>query len=149
MKHKEKNHALRFKRIVDDNLIPHHLILQLEGAEWTPEKFSMIQQALKDDPNNLLFGLVEARDKKDTIRGFCWAQCDEIKKAIFIHGLSVDKEYQDGNIIPFTKRFFDYLVRKSEGRLDQVYWITERAKGYEKYGFFKSKYCLMCLYKEA
>jgi len=149
MKPKEQERPLRFKQIVDYKLIPQDLILQLEGAEWTVEKFSLIQEALKNDPNNLLFGLVEAKDKKDKLVGFCWAQCDELKKAIFIHGLSIDVKYQDGNILPFTKRFFDYLIRKSNGMLEQVYWITERAKAYEKYGFFKSKYCLMCLYKEA
>lgn len=145
---KNKTHALRFKRILDWRLIPEYLITQIKGTDWTPEKFITYQANLEKDPNNLNFALVEANDDNETIRGFCWAYCDELKEVIYIHGLSVDRKYQNRKIIPFTKRFFEMLVRKSDNRIKNVYWFSDRPKAYEKHGFLRSKYVLMSLYKE-
>jgi len=106
------------------------------------------QEALKNDGNNLLFVITDARDKTPIIRGFLWAQVDEMKSSVIIHAYSVEPKYQDGNLIPFCQRFMEMLIRKSQGKLKNVYWFTDRPKAYESHGMIRSKYTLMCLNEE-
>ena len=144
-KHKKK---LRYFKCPDYRMIPSELIKQIDGQDWTPENFVKYQEALKDNENNILFVLVDVEKSPEVVVGFLWGYGDDLKQSIIIHGLSVMKEYQDGELIPFTKKFMEFLIRKTNGIIKNIYWYTDRKKAYEKYGFHKSKYDLMCLYKD-
>jgi hypothetical protein len=137
---------LRFLRCLDYTLIPKEYILQLAGTDWSPEKFCKYQEALKNDPNNLLFGLVDANDEEQKLHGFLWAYADPMKESFVIYAYSVRRDYQNREMIPFARRFMEMLLRKT--KLKNIYWYTDRPKAYESYGLHKSKYHLMCLYKE-
>lgn len=147
-RHEKKKPKLRFLKCPDYKLIPQKLIDQVEAFDWSVEKFVMYQEALKDNGDNLLFCITDARDKEPIIRGFLWAQVDQMKASVIIHAYSVEPQYQDGNLVPFCKRFMEMLIRKSDGRLKNIYWFTDRVKAYEKHGMKRSKYTLMCLNEE-
>ncbi len=142
-----KRPKLRYFQCDDYKVLPIELVSQMEGDEWTVENYIKYQELMKSNPNYFLYALVDdGKDKK--IVGFLCCVLDEVKKALFIRGLSVAKEYQDGSIIPFTKRFVEMIIRKSKGYLKNVYWTTMRPKGYLKYGLHESKYKIMSLIKE-
>jgi len=143
MKNKQR---LRYFQCYDYKMIPIELIEQFDGEEWTMENYISYQEMMKNNPNYFLFVLVDA-NLGDKVIGFLCGVIDECRKGLFIRGLSVLPEYQ-GNIIPFTRKFMEMIVRKSNGFLKNIYWTTNRAKAYSKYGFHESKYKLMCLYKE-
>ena len=103
---------------------------------------------LKGSEDNILLCMLDTKEKESVIRGFLWAQVDTMKDAIVIHAYSVEPHLQDGNMVPFCQRFMEMLLRKSEGRVKNDYWYTDRPKAYEKHGMRKSKYCLMCLNQE-
>jgi len=129
-------------------MIPLELLGQLDGTDWTLEKFVQYQEAFKNNPNNLLFLLVNVMKDRQEVIGFLWGSVDEIKEAIIIHALSVKPEYQNGTIIPFTRKFMEMIIRKTEQRIKNVYWYTTADKGYERHGLHRSKWQLMCLYPD-
>lgn len=143
-----KEHKLRFLRCDDYMMIPGHLVTAIDGMEFSLDKFRQYQEMLKGNANNLLFVLVNKEDKKQTIHGFLWGIADEIKGTITIYAYSVDKEYQNGKMIGFAKRFLEMIMRKSKGAINNIYLYTTRPLAFENEGASRSKYVLMCLNKE-
>lgn len=138
---------LTFQQCNDYKEIPIELIDQIEGDEWIIDNYIAYQEAMKNNPNYFLFKLLDLKKNREII-GFLCGVVDEVKKSLFIRGISVKREYQDGNIIPFTKRFIEMVIRKSKGYLKNIYWTTDRPNAYKKYGFYESKYKIMTLYQE-
>lgn len=105
-----------------------------KGVEWIP---------------NPLIHVVIMFDAEHHIKGFLWAEVDLVDKHIFIHALSLDKEYQS-NGQQTEKTLFEKVLNITDRPELKPYKIqkkivmaTSRPKAYERFGFKRTKKVLM------
>jgi hypothetical protein len=156
---------LKFIRIITPeafNMIPRYLFEQIkdlgEGENRVDDIYAqglsilmmpVIQGGiLRVEPNPLVHIVVFA-DDEHVVKGFVWAEIDLVDKHIFVHALSLDKEYQsvDGVI---ENVVMDYLFKipdlpefKDVGLMKKIQLTTTRPRAYERVGCKRSKKILM------
>lgn len=93
---KKKGTGLRFINVNDFNLIPVHLIEQIEPKVPDPTIFYKLSQQINSSPFNTL-GVFADKDKK--VKGFMWGNYNPIDQNLHIHMLSIDPEYHGMGIV--------------------------------------------------
>ena len=88
-------------------------------------------------------------DDEHMVKGFVWAEIDLVSKHIFVHAISLDKEYQSPNSA-VENIVMDYLFEipdspefKDTGLKKKIQLATTRPKAYERFGCKRSKMILM------
>lgn len=105
-----------------------------KGVEWIP---------------NPLIHIVVMYDNDHHIKGFLWAEIDLIDKCIFIHALSLDREYQSNGqdtervVIEKTMDLADRPELKPYEIQKKIIMATSRPKPFERIGFKPSTKILM------
>jgi len=88
---------LKFKRIFDFALVPRYLLEQVR--EIDKDMINRIYQfgpLITGNPLTLLYVLVDVDYK---IKGVLWANINVVEAIIYVHLLSVDRQYQNGEAL--------------------------------------------------
>ena len=126
------------------NLIPRHLIEQVKDERCDVDRF---YKGAQNAVTNPLVGFYVLVDNKCKIKGVLWYSLNEIEAVIYIHLLSIDKEYQFSDVlkevVDFSKGF-----KLGPDYTGIMRFITNRPKAFEKVGFKPSKKIIMEMQKE-
>jgi len=145
---------LRWIRIFTPSHIPKYLIEQINDPDWSVEDYVKYHETnclqtggdgLQLNPFSHLYVLV---DEANVTKGFLWFTVESLTKSIFIQNYSVDRAYWGkGRAI---RKLIDHIksIQKKAG-LNKVFWLTNRPKNSQRYGFTASKYVLMEYSEEA
>jgi len=129
----KKGTGLKFTWITDFNLVPMYLLEQVQPKEWeAKDLFAFI----KANENKMVIGVFY--DKKETmdIKGFVCGNLNPLTKALFIHILSIDREYQNKNVISETIRILRKYCKQKQ--IQEITMQTTRPGAFEKAGMQKS-----------
>lgn len=130
---------LEFVRCKVPQCIPRELIEAVKGKTFTPQEFYDYQAVNVDNPNNLIFVLIDEAKK---IHGFLWAEQNTLDRSLFVNTFSVEKaHWGKGEAIPTVVKFLAQLKKKMNA--PRVYWISTNEKFFAKHGFKRSKNVLM------
>lgn len=130
---------LSFVRLKIPRLIPIKLIESVKGRTFSPEAFYAYQEDQVQNPNNLLYALVDTGKK---IHGFLWAEVNLLDRSLFVNTFSMAKEYWGkGRGIPLAIMFLG--EQKKKLKCPKVFWLTSNSKFFQKHGFTRSKNVLM------
>lgn len=124
---------LKFMRLLLPRLIPIHLIEQVKGRYYSPEKlYDHLQDCVdNEDPYNLIFALINP--EKDIV-GYMWLVTNPLEDSAFVNTISVDKMYWDkGKVIKKAIEFLHGVTNRM--KIKSVIWMTTNARFYERLGF--------------
>lgn len=133
---------LKFVRILDVNLIPRYLLEQLDSMDAPQiDRFYQLGPVITRNPLNYLFVLADANHK---IKGCGWARINPIEALWFVEFLSIDKEYQAGDLSNIEKAV-DFLLSLPTGPelKKKIKMATKHPKVFEKAGWKKIKLTFM------
>jgi hypothetical protein len=88
--------SLEFVRTRDFNLIPAYLFNQFKDLKCDPKDLYFWGKAAAEQPLTLLYVAINDKHK---IKGFMWASLDVLEKCVHIKAMTIDKDYQGGNIL--------------------------------------------------
>lgn len=137
---KKKIDALKFIRIYDFALIPRYLVEQLQKRiDFDIKELYATGPAFETHPLSLIYVLADEGHK---IKGFFLAEINSVDKKIYLHLLSVDKEYQDrGEII---LKVLDFLkVIKEKLQFKAIRAVTSNPRACERLGGKKTGEVIM------
>jgi N-acetylglutamate synthase-like GNAT family acetyltransferase len=140
--------TLKFIRVFSPYHVPKKYIDQLKGVDFTAENFYRYLerhctiQTTQGPTLNPLVHLYVLTNEENVVKGFLYFVVDELTKDIVIQNYSVDPMYwSKGQIIELMKDHV--LLIHEKAKLNKVFWITRSPSHSEKYGFKRSKECLM------
>lgn len=130
---------LEFVKLKIPRLVPCELVEHVKGRTWTPEQWYEYQEANIDNPNNLLYALIDSAKR---IHGYLWAEQSALDGTLFINTFSVDKQHwHKGKAIQLAIEHLRAI--KGALKANHVYWVTTNERFFTKHGFKRSKNCLM------
>jgi len=153
---KQGKDALTFFRLTAPNSInhvPRYLFEQVkdldEGAidrlyQYSSSVLTVVvpsEQGLVRIPNDLVW-IAVLQDEGHKIKGFLWLDFDIIEQYIFVQLLTVDKEYQFGDIL---EKSMDYIMNLDIPDVfkKRIEWATTRPKAFERIGWKRAERVLM------
>jgi exoribonuclease R len=129
---------LEFVRTKDFNLIPVYLFNQFKDLKADPKDLYFWGSTAANNPLTLLYVAV---NKQHKIKGFMWAILDVLERVVHVKALTIDKDYQGGNIIAKAKDKLEEEIRqynkKADGSLkinNKIKFYTTRSGAFEKAG---------------
>lgn len=130
---------LEFVRLKIPRLLPLDLIDSVKGRTFSPEQFIHYQEKQIDNPGNFLFALIDDEKK---IHGYLWCESNNLDGSLFVNTFSISKDYWGkGKGIQKAIAFLETLKEKTKA--PRVFWVTTNEKFFSKYGFKRSRNCLM------
>lgn len=128
---------LKFMRLLLPKLIPVHLIEQVKGRNYTPQKLLEHLQDCADneDPYNLIFALIN--HEKDIV-GYMWIIINPLDNSAFVNTISVDKIYWNrGEAMKLAIEFVKDLTKRM--KFTSTTWMSTNPRFYERIGFKRSR----------
>jgi hypothetical protein len=132
---------LRFVRIDRPDLfqlIPKYLFEQTKDADFNVDLLYRSAGPMLSNPLLQLYAMV---DDQSMVKGVFWAFVNMFEMSIQVYLLSVNKEYQDGNVCDHVKDFIKTWIKRP-GKMKLVA-LTSRPKAYEKHGMKRTNRVLM------
>jgi len=108
-------------RIFDLRLIPMYLMKQVKPRDINFNTLLMANKVITENPATLLYVYVTTNHQ---IKGWLWATMNVLNREILVHILSVDKEYQNTNILPTVRE--QLLELKATFKAKSVTFVTTR-----------------------
>lgn len=125
-----KKQSLKFRRSGSFDEIPRRLFEQVKVRDFDIDKVYEYGPAICANPFQLLYALVDGNGE---VHGVVWASVNFISDAVFINLISVDKEFQDGTIVPRTAELVRSL--RNDMGLSRIMSLTTRAKAGKRLGW--------------
>ena len=122
----------------DFDMVPVHLLEQVKGRNWEPEKLKEWGPIIGKNPMQRIFGMT-GPDK--AIHGVVWATVSPVADGIVLQVVSVDPEYQDGKVMRRVRGAFEQIL--SELGLTRLYAMTTRVRAGERLGWRRTGQELM------
>ncbi len=121
------------------NRIPIELFKQIKNSDFKIERIRQFAPLALMQPLTFFYILSTDDDK---IKGFLWAEINPLTENLFVHTLSIDKEYQGGDALEKAFDFIDQI--RQEQNLKKIQMVTVCPKTYEKkHGWVRSKKIIM------
>lgn len=118
-------------------LVPRELFEQVKDSTFNIDKIYQLAHTFISNPTTRFYVLVD--DKK--VKGILWAYINLLSEKIQVAILSVDKEYQFGDILKKTLNFIHSWQGENENM--EIEFMTIRPRVFEEMGFEKSKHIIM------
>ena len=143
---------LSFERVIIVNAfrwIPAYLFEQVKDYDFSMGQLLKLGASVCGDPLTYIYVLT---DERRLIKGVLWARVDYVDEIFGVYLLSVDKQYQSGDVIGECLKFMRELRDTERPKLlkgweinlkNKIRIITDRPAAYEKAGFKKSKRMIM------
>jgi hypothetical protein len=130
---------LTFVRLRVPSLIPPELVEAVKGRTFDVQDFFRYQEMVKGEEGNYLYVLI---DEEKKIKGYLWAERNNLDGSLFVNTLSVVKDFwHKGAIMEIVEEFLIDL--KEYCKAPRVYWSTQNPKFFEKRKWKRSKNVLM------
>ena len=127
---------LTFVRTQDFNLIPAYLFTQFREIKYDPKDLYFWGSAAANNPLTLLYVAVNEKHK---IKGFLWATLDVLERIVHVKALSIDKDYQEGDITTKAVKVLEDEIEAANARSNEktqikkiIKFHTTRPKAFQK-----------------
>ena len=127
---------LTFVKTRDFNLIPSYLFKQFKEIKYDPKDLYFWGSAAADNPLTLLYVTV---NKQHKIKGFMWAALDVLDRSVHVKALSIDKDYQEGDIVKRAIKILEEEIKAVNPKGDEktqikniIKFHTTRPKAFQK-----------------
>lgn len=129
---------LKLVRVYSFEAVPRYLLEQVKGRSWTPDKVYEWGEILGSQPSQLIYVMITP--DRET-KGVVWASVNPVVDGLFLNLVSVDHEYQDGEIL---QKVTGTLKRMASNLgLSSVYALTTRPRGAQRKGWTKTGQVMM------
>jgi len=138
-KKKNKGTGLKYIPIFDFFLIPRYLIEQVEPLEFEVDRLYAMSREITANPMNILGAFA---NENHEVKGFLWANVNPLNNTIYVHILSVDKEYQGRGIIGEATNILRKLIAQ-HGLKEKIVFRTVKPEAFKRWGYKESEIIIM------
>jgi hypothetical protein len=123
----KNSEELQFVRTRDFNLIPMYLFNQFKDLKCDPKDLYFWGAAAANNPMTLLYVAVNPTHK---IKGFMWCVLDVLEKCIHVKAMSIDKDYQGGDMLEKAKDTLEAEIKRFNSKAIDSQKMNKKIKFY-------------------